>query len=314
MATRLDITRRDFMNGMALSLAAGTTLSPLDILAMQTDGAGSYYPPALTGMRGSHPGSFETAHAVAWAGTRFPMPKTQTDDLYDLVVVGGGISGLSAAKFFRDRAERDVKILILDNHDDFGGHAKRNEFNVDGKTLVAFGGSQNIDSPNNYSPVAKQLLKDLAIDVQRFYDYFDQDFYKNRNLGDAIFFDQKSYGVDRVLPNPLGGFVDDAAPGAITESNIRQIPISREAQDVLLALLAGGIDYLAGKSKQEKLELLNSISYVDFLQEYVGAPAEVTTILRDTILPIWGIGWDALSALRATHFGNPGTGELGIGL
>ena len=87
-------------------------------------------------MRGSHPGSFEVAHALARNDARWPEPTEQTDRDYDLVVVGGGISGLSAAYFYRQRLGRDVRILILDNHDDFGGHAKRNEFTVDGKQLI----------------------------------------------------------------------------------------------------------------------------------------------------------------------------------
>ena len=300
------------MNGMALSLGAGTTLSPLEILAMQDNGSDAYYPPSLTGLRGSHAGSFEVAHAVARAGATFPTPADLTDSLYDLVVVGGGISGLSAAKFYRDRVGRDVKILILDNHDDFGGHAKRNEFDVDGKTLVGYGGSQTIDGPKNYSPIAKQLLKDVAIDVQRFYEYFDQDFYKNRELGAAMFFDEKSYGVDRVLPNPLGGFFADAPAHAVAESNIRRMPISSEAQDALLVLLKGGVDYLQGKPQRDKVSLLRSISYVEFLQQYAGAPGDLTAILRDTILPGWGVGWDALSALQATYSQNLGTADLGI--
>jgi spermidine dehydrogenase len=54
-------------------------------------------------------------------------PEADTDEVYDLIVVGGGISGLAAAYFYRKTAGPRVRILVLDNHDDFGGHAKRNE-------------------------------------------------------------------------------------------------------------------------------------------------------------------------------------------
>ena len=132
MADKLNITRRDFLNGVALSLAAGTSLSPLELLA-RSAASRPYYPPLLTGLRGSHVGSFEVAHAVALAGARFGHPTDQTDSTYDLVVVGGGISGLSAAYLYQQQHGGDKNVLVLDNHDDFGGHAKRNEFNVDGK-------------------------------------------------------------------------------------------------------------------------------------------------------------------------------------
>ena len=91
MADKLKISRRDFLNGVALSLAAGTSLSPLEALA-QANGASAYYPPLLTGLRGSHAGSFEIAHAVAMAGAKFASPDEQTDATYDLVVVGGGMT------------------------------------------------------------------------------------------------------------------------------------------------------------------------------------------------------------------------------
>ncbi len=300
------------MNGMALSLVAGTSLSPLEILAMQNGGGNTYYPPALTGMRGSHPGSFEVAHGISWGDTKYPQPTTQTDDTYDLVIIGGGVSGLSAAKFYRDRVGDDAKILILDNHDDFGGHAKRNEFSVDGKTLLGYGGSQTIDNPGKWSSVAQRLLKDLSIDVQRFYEYFDQGFYGRHGLGTAIYFDKKTYGVDRLLPDPLGGLLDEPAEEAFSESNIRRMPISEAAQNTLLALLQGGIDYLDGQSKNEKIELLRGISYEEFLQKYAGAPAELTNIIRDTILPLQGVGWDAASALQASRWQALGTWDLGM--
>ena len=93
-----------------------------------------YYPPTRTGMRGSHPGSFENAHALR-DGTLAIEHVDTTDDPYDLIVVGGGISGLSAAHFYRS-ARPQARILIIENHDDFGGHAKRNEVHVDGHLLL----------------------------------------------------------------------------------------------------------------------------------------------------------------------------------
>ena len=312
MKTRSKITRRDFINGVALSLAAGTTLSPMEILAQSLGRKSPHYPPALTGMRGSHDGSFEIAHALARAGQKFSRPSQQTDSTYDLIVVGGGISGLSAAKFFRDRRDGASKILVLDNHDDFGGHARRNEFDVDGKTLLCYGGSQSIDGPAKYSKVAGQLLRDLSIDTQRFYDYYDQEYFSSRGLKRGIYFDQPTYGVDRVLTNPIPGFLGENLSGEELRSVVHRLPISEHDQAEFLRLLAGGVDYMEGMSTEEKVSLLRNTSYLEFLEEYAKMPQSVMGILQDTFLVMTSVGWEADSALKAAAYYFPGTWELGV--
>ncbi len=82
--------------------------------------------------------------------------------MYDLIVVGGGISGLSAAHFFRERAGKSARILILENHDDFGGHAKRNEFHLGGRLQLLNGGTMLIDSPTPYSRGSGRLNEEVG--------------------------------------------------------------------------------------------------------------------------------------------------------
>ncbi|MFP8875205.1 MAG: NAD(P)-binding protein, partial [Myxococcota bacterium] len=165
------ITRRDFLNGAALAVAAGATLSPRDLLALEEGGPVSarigkdYYPPVLTGMRGSHEGSFEVAHALAWRGEK-PTQYATLDEHYDLVVVGGGLSGLAAAFLFRQQAGSDKKILILDNHDDFGGHAKRNEFHSGGRMLLNPGGSNNLET-TSFSDTVHRVLEEIGVDLEK---------------------------------------------------------------------------------------------------------------------------------------------------
>jgi spermidine dehydrogenase len=167
------ITRRDFLNGVAIGIGGALSSSGLagipGIDAMLAaaglaQDAPAYYPPALTGMRGSHAGSFEVSHALRdgrfWATAGQPV---STGETYDLVVVGGGISGLAAAYFYRARV-RSARILILDNHDDFGGHAKRNEFQPGGRLWIANGGTAGIESPFPYSNEARNLMLALGID------------------------------------------------------------------------------------------------------------------------------------------------------
>ena len=162
------------------------------------------YPPALTGLRGSHVGSFETALELALKGRRdWGAVEEPDSDVYDLVVVGGGLSGLAAAHFYRKQKPK-ARILILDNHDDFGGHAKRNEFHSGGRTLIGYGGSQTLQEPSGYPDVVKGLLRDLGVDKKRFDTAYDQGFFKRNGLGAGIHFNREKWGVDRMVPFDLG--------------------------------------------------------------------------------------------------------------
>ena len=312
MAKKLNITRRDFMNGVAMSLTAGTALSPFELLAMNhQSSAGALYPPELIGMRGSHPGSFEVAHSLARNGARWTEPTEQTDRDYDLVIVGGGISGLSAAYLYKQRHGKDSRILILDNHDDFGGHAKRNEFTVDGKQLICYGGSQSIADPSSWSPVGKKLLKDVGVHTERFYDYFDRNYFKDRKLGRGMYFSRNQYGKDYVSDNILGTEIKDNEQEII--DLINAYPIAEASKTALIKLLSQKENYLLGMGSQEdKINLLRQTSYSDFLRKYVNVSEEVVLLYRDMSRGLWGIGWDALSALDACKSDMPGT--LGLNL
>ena len=162
------ITRRNFING-TLMAAGASVFSRRSRTIDDLDGFDPpYYPPLLTGLRGSHPGANTHAHDRALARRSDWGPTTELSESYDLVVVGGGISGLSAAYLYLQRHGEDKKVLVLDNHDDFGGHAKRNEHVVGGKTLISYGGSQTIVEPNRASRVVRALLKDVGVDLGRF--------------------------------------------------------------------------------------------------------------------------------------------------
>lgn len=306
MKNKLDITRRDFLNGLALSLAAGTSLSPLELFAQSKHG----YPPALTGMRGSHTGSFEVSHALSWGGATWPAPESLTDDVYDLVIVGAGLSGLAAAHMYRQRVGRSARVLILDNHDDFGGHAKRNEFNVDGKHLIGYGGSQSIDSPASFSAASSRMLQDAGVDTAPFYEYFDRTYFADRNMKSGIYFSKSKYGTDSVHDNVLRIFGNSDLTDV--QKSIDGYPLSDNAKNSFVSLLTSENDYFAGKSRAEKEALLTTMSYTDFLRNNVGTHEEVVLILRDVIKGFWGIGYDGLSAMEGFRLGMPGAWYMGL--
>jgi spermidine dehydrogenase len=308
-----DITRRDFLNGSALTIASG--LTPLAQALAQP----LRYPPALTGLRGQHAGSFEVAHGLR-DGQKFDLDGVRIDERYDLVVVGGGISGLAAAWFYRNAAGRNARILILDNHDDFGGHAKRNEFRVDGRLILGYGGSESLQSPKaNYSKnIAEFLIKKLGVDVSRFEKAFDRDLYPSLKLSRGIFFAREAFGRDvLVTGDPQAAVSDDIRPeqrnGRPLAQFIADFPISSESKAQMLGLYEGRSDPLAGKSPEEKLAVLKKTSYRDYLTKICGCSEEVANCFQGRTRDFFALGADAIAANELREQGYPGFAGLGLG-
>jgi len=281
-------------------------LAPAELFA--AGGKALNYPPLRTGMRGSHAGSFEVAHALAWSGQTFDLPGQPDEPDYDLVVVGGGISGLAAAFLYDQRSGGRRRILILDNHDDFGGHAKRNEFMVDGRRLIGYGGSQSLDGPAAYSAASKALLKDLGIDVQQFYGYFDRQFEQRHGLRRGIHFTAGAYGRNLTLANVFPGYTGSKLEDPATA--VAAYPLSPVEREALARLLSAPDDPLAELSAPAKVDFLRRTSYSDYLRGCLNMPEAVVTLVRDLPRGLWGVGWDALSALEAARMGMPGIGAL----
>ncbi|MBL8988230.1 MAG: NAD(P)-binding protein [Gemmatimonadetes bacterium] len=296
------IDRRDFLNGMAWSAAAASL--PRSWLLDPDQSPGEPYPPGLSGLRGSHDGAFEIAHQLR-DGAVDPAWLTPTDlrETYDLAIVGAGISGLAAAHFFRQQAGPRARILILDNHDDFGGHARRNEFTVDGTTLIGYGGTQSIDTPSSYSPVAKGLLTELGIDVRKFETAYDQEFEERHGLGRGYFFDKETFGVDRLVVHHEG---DE------WRAVVDRFPLDPLAKGTIVRLYESRTDHLAGRSIVEKKQALLKMSYAAYLLQVAGvAPAAMPFFQRLTH-DLYGVGIDAISALDCRSLGFPGFDGLGL--
>lgn len=310
LGLKRDIPRRDILQGFGV-LGAGSLL-PRNVFAQSAKS--EYYPPARTGMRGSHPGSFEAAHERIQNRARY-YQVDEKSNYYDLVVVGAGISGLSAAFFYRQR-HRDAKILILDNHDDFGGHAKRNEFLVNGQRLIGYGGSQTMVEPSSYSRTVKRLLRALDIDPSIFETAYDQDFYKRHDLGAGIHFDKANFGVDRVVRYDLGmfdGYYPLAPSDLSPEEMVAQLPISSTAQQQLLKVMVTTEDRLPDYKGWRKDEYLYYISYRKFLEKHLGVTdPDVFKVLQDLSYDS-GVGIEAVNAWSAMNSGGlPGRDATGL--
>ena len=314
MATQ--ITRRDLLNGMAISAVgamlpayAGEPKVRLDS-SMRPGGPSTYYPPTLTGMRGSHAGSFEVAHALAWQGQK-PDAYESLDEHYDLVVVGAGMSGLAAAWYYLKKAGPEARVLVLDNHDDFGGHAKRNEFHHKDRMILSLGGAQNLDNPSNYGDIAGSLLIDLGIDEA------------------AIAKMAANTPDDYVLGGKLGGDVGLTVPDGdehLTigghwlkffhgrgdyQAGVRDLPIPEEQKDKLVAFFGGEKDFLDDLSLTKKWDYVNNTSYNQFLVDRVGLSVDTIPILNAHLLILNGpSGWNH-TVLEGILAGSPGLRAMG---
>jgi spermidine dehydrogenase len=295
------ITRRDFLDGMALAIGGSILSAGVPWLsATQAGVEGSapeknpgYYPPALQGMRGNHPGSFDVAHRLRdgtfWETAGKPE---DTGEKFDLVIVGGGISGLAAAYFYRQAAGSKAHILILDNHDDFGGHAKRNEFLVGKRLLLSNGGTQSIDNPSEYSKVAKGLLTELGVYLQDFYRDYDSKLYSR--LQTACFFDRETFGTDRLVVGM------NALPW---NQFLAQTPLSETARRDIERVYTEKTDCMPGMSPAQKRAELAKVSYAEFLTKYCKVSPQALPFFQKFPHDLFAVGIEAVSALSC--FENP---------
>ena len=302
-----DITRRDFIHdfsiaSLGLALPAGLAAHA----ASTTLGPGpAHYPPVRTGMRGSHPGAFEVAHALAREGKSFPAP-ADIDESYDLVVVGGGISGLAAAYYYQKRFGPDARILILENHDDFGGHAKRNEFHQGGEMRLSWGGTMNLEYPL-FSEEVNKLLAELGVDIETLLEGYHFRYGTGPKGKHALFFDADTYGRNELVQD----FSFRVGRETDLDASIDRFPISKESRESLKKFYARRENVFAGKSDDEVTKLLQSISYTDFLKKYGGLTDEAAKLFIKVTHGYAGVGADSLSAAECIGASVPITHLLG---
>lgn len=296
------ITRRDFLDGVALAVGAAAVGRPA--FAQGASAERSQRPSTRVGLQGQTDRSALVMHGVRdgtyWAEAGEPVA---TGEAYDLVVVGAGLSGLAAAVLWRQRVP-GARVLILDAQEDFGGHAKRNEFfPASGGRLIGYGGSQSLQTPSYFSPAVLRLLADVGVDWKAFETYYDQAWSEDRGLSGAVFFDAAEWGRDVLV-------VRDTET---TEGWVRRTPLNPQAQADLIELIDAPRDYLSGLTREEKLQRLSEITYAEFLTDVAGYDPELVRYFQNSTAGYFGVGIDATTAMDARNNWNPGFDGMDLG-
>ena len=310
------ITRRDFLSGTQIAIGAAiypTMLSACSKTSSKLNNhtnfqlPETYYPPQKIGLRGSHDGSWETMHSRV-SGRDFPHQ--QISEEYDLVIVGGGISGLSAAYFFQ-KEQPNSKILIMDNHDDFGGHAKRNEYNLDGRNIIVNGGTLNIEQPSNYSVVAMDYLNEIGINTELYKEKTGEMIREHRThgLGGSTFFNKETFGGkdgfskrDRRAVGAWDDFWDNAPIDKTLKKQFRKL----HNEDVKA-------ESFVGLSDQEKKVKLAGMTYADYVTNELGIDPRVLPLYAPGLHFRFYVGAEQVPALFCWELGgNPGFEHLNL--
>jgi spermidine dehydrogenase len=277
------ITRRDFLQGVALAVGASR---------VRLEGGFDF--------QGQTAGAMALGHRVR--DGELPREFADTGETYDLVVVGAGFAGLGAAYlYYYQQAPSEPSILLLDNHDEFGGHARRNVMEYGGARLIAPGGVFALEDLEDSPEEALEIFRRIGLDPQRLAEYRDPRFRERFGLSPAVVFDSRVFSGARTTW--VNGWNETPY-----EEFFARAPLSDAARRDLVELYTTRKNYLP--DAPELGAELHSMSWEKFVREKMGLGDEAVRFVDLYSTDLIGLGCDAASALEGYDIG---PGFFGMG-
>ena len=306
MGSDHDITRKDFINATLVGMGAALLRAPAPLEAMQRaaerdtftgpGGVGDY-----ASSNGNTKAVMDAAHRIRDGVYARPPKATDTGELYDLVIVGGGITGLTAAYVFAKNGGERASCLVLDNHPIFGGEAKQNEFVVNGVRLIAPQGSNDFGVPRQ---AAGNWQSEMWDDLRMPRDF---EWSGKNDASMTLRMAQDNYqpmdgigerGVD------IGYWIGDRWLKNIWQNDLAELPVTPEVRAQLLRWRTSPPS-TGGRSPEELARYLDTLTYAAHLTAQGYGP-EVVKMIEPVIGLISGASPDAVSAHAAQQIGMPG--------
>ncbi|MFI0469625.1 NAD(P)-binding protein [Saccharopolyspora sp. 5N102] len=227
------------------------------------------------------------------------MTDSTTRD-FDLIVVGGGIAGLSAAHYWITDVNRDARILIVERSAQIGGPAIQHTFDVDGQQLISPGGAQELTFPSSFAPAVESALSGLGVDLDRFFSDAAPDHYAEHGAGRYGFaFAESIWGRSHLVPSG-------------DRTGFASAPIALRARREVAALIAEPTDWLDGRTDADKLTALRGRTCDRLLRDFASLDDDTHRFLRYSTSAHSGMTFDQHPALDAALIGYPGLDGLGL--
>jgi len=305
------ITRRDFVNGalvgagaVVLAATSGTVAAAAGSARRKNPGEPAIGAPAagedtFTGYGGV--GDYARANGNTWpvvqAAHRLRDGRYDSAALanakaagdFDLVVVGGGIAGLSAAHYFINATGAGRRVLLLENHAMLGGEARQNEFVVEGERLLGPQGSNDFSVPERGSG---SLLDSFfaEFDLPREYAWQSWD----PKLRPLRFARDNYSNMDGFQESQIdiGYFFGTAGwRKNIWANALAETPFSATARRDLLKWRANH-----GPISEAESRHLDTLTYKDYLEKVCGYDPAVTRMVEPIVGLLSGVSTDAACA------------------